>query len=100
MLATQADRERLFLRAGRQIVENAKRYYEHDDASVLSLSIYSAEGGLGDIALNGCVVKIAGVDEEVYVFEVPAKVFESQEATVAGIPGDDVEEGAVKSGTA
>ena len=41
MLATHADREQLFLRAGRVAVEIAKRYYEHDDASVLPRSIAS-----------------------------------------------------------
>lgn len=39
MLATHADREELFLRAGRLAVDLAKRYYEQDDASVLPRSI-------------------------------------------------------------
>jgi dihydroxy-acid dehydratase len=39
VLATHADRERLFLQAGRTIVELCKRYYEQDDASVLPRSI-------------------------------------------------------------
>jgi len=39
VLATHADRKGLFLRAGRQIVEMSKRYYEQDDASVLPRSI-------------------------------------------------------------
>jgi dihydroxy-acid dehydratase len=38
-LATHADRKQLFLRAGRLIVELAKRYYEQDDASVLPRNI-------------------------------------------------------------
>lgn len=38
-LATHADRKKLFLKAGRQIVELCKRYYEQDDASVLPRSI-------------------------------------------------------------
>ena len=41
VLATHADREQLFLEAGRKIVENAKRYYEQDDESVLPRSIAS-----------------------------------------------------------
>ncbi|MCB1678160.1 MAG: dihydroxy-acid dehydratase [Halioglobus sp.] len=41
MLATHADREQLFLRAGRLIVELCKRYYDGDDASVLPRSIGS-----------------------------------------------------------
>jgi len=39
VLATHADRERLFLQAGRTIVDLCKRYYEQDDASVLPRSI-------------------------------------------------------------
>lgn len=39
MLATHADRKELFLKAGRQIVELCKRYYQNDDASVLPRSI-------------------------------------------------------------
>ena len=39
VLATHADREQLFLRAGRTIVDMARRYYEQDDASVLPRSI-------------------------------------------------------------
>jgi len=39
VVATHADRKQLFLRAGRQIVELCKRYYEEDDASVLPRSI-------------------------------------------------------------
>ena len=35
MLATHADRKELFLKAGRQIVELCKRYYEQDDESVI-----------------------------------------------------------------
>ncbi|PXX90153.1 dihydroxy-acid dehydratase [Marinobacter vulgaris] len=57
LLATHADREQLFLRAGRQIVENTRRYYEEDDASVLPLSIASMEAFenamVMDIAMGG-----------------------------------------------
>jgi len=60
---------------------------------------YSAEGGLavlyGNIALDGCVVKTAGVDESIHVFEGTAKVFESQDAAVKGILGDEVKAGDV-----
>ncbi|MCH8499210.1 MAG: dihydroxy-acid dehydratase [Marinobacter sp.] len=60
---------------------------------------YSLEGGLavlfGNIAQDGCVVKTAGVDEEIYVFEGPAKVFESQDAAVNGILNDEVKAGEV-----
>ncbi len=39
VVATHADRKELFLRAGRQVVELCRRYYEQDDASVLPRSI-------------------------------------------------------------
>ena len=60
---------------------------------------YSREGGLavlaGNIAPDGCVVKTAGVDASVHVFEGTARVYESQEAAVAGILGDEVQAGDV-----
>lgn len=50
---------------------------------------YSKDGGLavlkGNIALDGCVVKTAGVDESIWKFTGPAKVFDSQEAACEGI---------------
>lgn len=58
---------------------------------------YSQEGGLavlyGNIALDGCVVKTAGVDESIHVFHGKAKIFESQDSAVAGILADEVKEG-------
>lgn len=60
---------------------------------------YSKEGGLavlhGNLALDGCVVKTAGVDDSILVFEGPARVYESQDAAVAGILGDEVQAGDV-----
>ena len=60
---------------------------------------YSREGGLavlrGNIALDGCVVKTAGVDASIHVFEGSARVYESQDAAVAGILGDEVQPGDV-----
>ncbi|MGE6333668.1 dihydroxy-acid dehydratase [Stenotrophomonas sp. NPDC077659] len=60
---------------------------------------YSAEGGLavlrGNLAVDGCVVKTAGVDESIHVFEGSARVFESQDAAVAGILADEVKAGDV-----
>lgn len=50
---------------------------------------YSKDGGLavlkGNIAQDGCVVKTAGVDESIWKFTGPAKVFDSQEAACEGI---------------
>ncbi len=60
---------------------------------------YSTEGGLavlyGNLAINGCVVKTAGVDESILVFEGPAHVVESQEDAVDDILHDRVQPGAV-----
>ena len=60
---------------------------------------YSSEGGLavlyGNLAADGCVVKTAGVDESIHVFEGNARVYESQDAAVAGILGDQVKAGDV-----
>ena len=60
---------------------------------------YSSEGGLavlhGNIAPDGCVVKTAGVDESIHVFEGGARVFESQDAAVQAILGDEVRAGEV-----
>ncbi|SIS42781.1 dihydroxy-acid dehydratase [Neptunomonas antarctica] len=58
---------------------------------------YSLEGGLailtGNIALDGCVVKTAGVDESILVFEGSAHVTESQDEAVANILADKVKSG-------
>ncbi|GAB7050507.1 dihydroxy-acid dehydratase [Catenuloplanes indicus JCM 9534] len=60
---------------------------------------YTADGGLailfGNIAPDGCVVKTAGVPEEVWTFSGPAKVFESQDDAVNGILGKQVVAGDV-----
>jgi dihydroxy-acid dehydratase len=59
----------------------------------------SKDGGLavlkGNIAVDGCVVKTAGVDEAIRRFSGPAKVFQSQEAACDGILGGKVESGDV-----
>lgn len=60
---------------------------------------YSKDGGLavlfGNIAKDGCVVKTAGVDESIWHFEGPAKVFDSQESACEGILGGKVKSGDV-----
>ncbi len=77
---------------------------------------YSSEGGLavlyGNIAVDGCVVKTAGVDMSMFeaeelryttsvptsllrIFAGPARIFESQDATVEAILGDKIKEGDV-----
>lgn len=52
LLATHADREQLFLKAGQQIVQLAKRYYEEDDDSVLPRNIASYKAFENAMALD------------------------------------------------
>lgn len=60
---------------------------------------YSQDGGLavlfGNIALRGCVVKTAGVDDSILKFKGRARVFESQEAAVEGILANQIAAGDV-----
>ncbi|WP_142808930.1 dihydroxy-acid dehydratase [Tepidiphilus olei] len=60
---------------------------------------FSQDGGLavlyGNLAPKGCIVKTAGVDESIWVFRGRARVFESQEETVAAILGDRIQPGDV-----
>ena len=60
---------------------------------------YSTDGGLavlfGNIALEGCVVKTAGVDESILKFSGPARIFESQDTAVEGILSDKINAGDV-----
>ncbi|MGY0195672.1 dihydroxy-acid dehydratase [Leptothrix sp. BB-4] len=70
--------------------EGCIRSYEH---------AFSKEGGLavlrGNIALDGCVVKTAGVDDSLLVFEGPAHVVESQDEAVEHVLNDQVKAGDV-----
>ncbi|MBM3519884.1 MAG: dihydroxy-acid dehydratase, partial [Alphaproteobacteria bacterium] len=60
---------------------------------------FSKDGGLavlkGNIAVDGCIVKTAGVDESILKFEGPAIVFESQDSAVLGILNGKVKAGDV-----
>ncbi|OYY95214.1 MAG: dihydroxy-acid dehydratase [Hydrogenophilales bacterium 28-61-23] len=60
---------------------------------------YSQDGGLavlyGNLALDGCIVKTAGVDESILKFTGPARIFESQDTAVAAILADEIKEGDV-----
>jgi dihydroxy-acid dehydratase len=60
---------------------------------------FSKDGGLavlkGNIALDGCIVKTAGVDESILKFSGPARVFESQDATVKAILSNEIKAGDV-----
>jgi dihydroxy-acid dehydratase len=60
---------------------------------------YSQDGGLavlyGNVALDGCIVKTAGVDDSILKFTGRARIFESQDATVEAILADKIEAGDV-----
>lgn len=60
---------------------------------------FSKDGGLavlsGNIALEGCIVKTAGVDDSILVFAGPARVFESQNAAVEAILSNKINKGDV-----
>jgi dihydroxy-acid dehydratase len=60
---------------------------------------FSKDGGLavlkGNIALDGCIVKTAGVDDSILKFTGPAKVYESQDSAVKAILGNEVVAGDV-----
>ncbi|MBF2715985.1 dihydroxy-acid dehydratase [Agrobacterium vitis] len=60
---------------------------------------FSKDGGLavlkGNIALDGCIVKTAGVDESILKFTGPAKVYESQDSAVKAILSNEVVAGDV-----
>jgi dihydroxy-acid dehydratase len=63
---------------------------DRENGCIRSLdNAFSTEGGLavlsGNIALDGCVVKTAGVSDDNLMFTGPAHVFESQDSAVAGI---------------
>ena len=81
-----------------------RRYTETDtdrEAGVIRSAehAFSKDGGLavlyGNIAEDGSIVKTAGVDDSILKFEGPARIFESQDAAVAGILGGEVKEGDV-----
>ena len=60
---------------------------------------FSKDGGLavlyGNLAPEGCIVKTAGVDDSILTFTGTARVYESQDAAVAGILGNEVQAGDV-----
>ena len=70
--------------------QGVMRFFEHP---------FSKDGGLavlkGNIALDGCIVKTAGVDESILKFKGPARVFESQDASVKAILSNEVKAGDV-----
>lgn len=81
------------------------RYYEDLDTDRETGCIrnkehaYSLDGGLavlyGNLAEKGCIVKTAGVDDSILTFTGKARIFESQESSVAGILDGTVQKGDV-----
>jgi dihydroxy-acid dehydratase len=88
-----------------QIAFSQKQRYDELDTDRANGAIrdvahaFSKDGGLavlsGNLALDGCIVKTAGVDESILKFSGPARVYESQDAAVAGILGNKVKPGDV-----
>ncbi|MBF7690553.1 MULTISPECIES: dihydroxy-acid dehydratase [Acinetobacter] len=88
-----------------QVAFSQNRYYPTLDGNRETGVIRSAEhafsqdGGLavlfGNIALDGCIVKTAGVDDSILKFTGQARVFESQDAAVEAILGHDIKAGDV-----
>ncbi|HEY8594876.1 MAG TPA: dihydroxy-acid dehydratase [Devosiaceae bacterium] len=60
---------------------------------------FSKDGGLavlkGNIAIDGCIVKTAGVDEAILKFSGPARVYESQDAASKAILSNEIRPGDV-----
>ena len=87
-----------------QAFSQDRRYKELDRDRVGGIirgkeNAFSQDGGLavlgGNIALDGCIVKTAGVDDSNLVFTGPARVFESQDSAVSAILTGKVVEGDV-----
>jgi dihydroxy-acid dehydratase len=97
---TNSDSVREFFRAApggvptQTAFSQARRWDELDTDRVAGVirsaeTPFSKDGGLavltGNLAVDGCILKTAGVDESIHVFSGPAKVYESQDDAVSGI---------------
>ncbi|MBI3101888.1 MAG: dihydroxy-acid dehydratase [Burkholderiales bacterium] len=110
IMCTQDEAVRLFYRAGPGGIPTQVAFSQNCRWPSLDMDrihgcirslehAFSKEGGLavltGNIARDGCVVKTAGVDESILVFEGPAHVVESQDDAVEHILADQVKAGDV-----
>src|SRR6187549_1920219 len=104
--ATAAAKQRALAAPGgvpTQTAFSQDKYFPNMDADVEKGCIrdvphaYTTEGGLavlyGNIAVDGCIVKTAGVDESVWKFEGPARLFHSQDAACDAILADEIKAG-------
>jgi len=107
---TKSEQVRTFYRAApggvpTQIAFSQQRRFDEVDTDRAAGCIrdaehaFSADGGLavlsGNLAVDGCIVKTAGVDASILSFEGPARIFESQDAAVEGILGGKIRPGDV-----
>ena len=107
---TRSENVRTFFRAApgnvpTQVAFSQERRFEEVDTDRTAGCIrdaehaFSKDGGLavlsGNLAVDGCIVKTAGVDESILKFEGPARIFESQDAAVEGILGGKIKAGDV-----
>ena len=88
------------LTMGSQKTHYAKLDTDREKGCIRSVkNAYNKDGGLavlkGNIALDGCVVKTAGVDESIFKFKGKAKVYQSQDDACEGILGGEVVAGDV-----
>ncbi|WP_194089941.1 dihydroxy-acid dehydratase [Vibrio hibernica] len=110
IMQTQSEDVKKFFRAGPAGIRTTKAFSQDCRWDTLDddrengcirtkANAFSQDGGLavlsGNIALDGCIVKTAGVDENNLTFQGPAVVFESQESAVEGILGGKVKAGDV-----
>jgi dihydroxy-acid dehydratase len=97
---TRSENARIFYKAApggvpTQVAFSQARRFDEVDTDRVAGCIrdvehaFSKDGGLavlsGNLAVDGCIVKTAGVDASILRFEGPARIFESQEAAVEGI---------------
>ncbi|HEY0330010.1 MAG TPA: dihydroxy-acid dehydratase [Rhodopseudomonas sp.] len=105
VVRTQSDSVRKFYKAApggvpTQVAFSQEQRFEEVDTDRAKGCIrdaehaFSKDGGLavlsGNLAVDGCIVKTAGVDASILTFQGPARVFESQDAAVDGILGGKI----------
>jgi dihydroxy-acid dehydratase len=110
IMTTESDEVKQFFRAGPAGIRTTQAFSQDcrwetldndraDGCIRTKENAFSQDGGLavlsGNIALDGCIVKTAGVDKENLKFQGPAIVFESQEDAVDNILAGNVKAGDV-----